>query len=139
MKFDDLKSIAHNIADSLASGVGLLIGVYEMDVFGEAARSAEGFITVNFLTGTSEGGTPSPSLARAFAQYRDALARLCAKHDTSPAAFRELTARYSVDARGYRFVVTVADQQGRRSVDDYVGIPGRRVRVLDALGRVRSK
>ena len=36
MKFDELRSIGHNIADSLASGIGLLIGYYQMDIFGEA-------------------------------------------------------------------------------------------------------
>jgi hypothetical protein len=43
MKFGELKSIGHNIADSLASGIGLMIGVYEMDIFGEAANSHEGY------------------------------------------------------------------------------------------------
>lgn len=49
MKFDTLRSIGHNIADSLGSGIGLLIGVYEMDVFGEAAGAPD--------------GTPSPSIS----------------------------------------------------------------------------
>ena len=139
MKFDELRSIGHNIADSLASGIGLLIGVYEMDIFGEATRSPEGFITVDFLTGTSAGGIPSPSLARAIALYRDALALLCGKHGTTPSVFRELTARYSIGSYGKHFLVTIADHHGHRSVDEYVGSPGRRVRVLDSLGRVRRK
>ncbi|HXP73987.1 MAG TPA: hypothetical protein VN823_07560 [Stellaceae bacterium] len=138
MKFDDLRSIAHNIADSLASGIGLLIGVYQMDVFGEAARSPEGFITVDFLTGTSSGGKVSPSLARAICRYREGLADLCRKHRASPAAFRELTVRYSPYGRGGRFVVTVEDQRGRRSVDEYEAWPGRRIRTFDHLGRIRT-
>jgi hypothetical protein len=32
MKHDDLRSIGHNIAHSLASGIGLMIGVYNMDI-----------------------------------------------------------------------------------------------------------
>lgn len=52
MKFDELTSIGHNIADSLASGIGLLVGVYEMDVFGEARRSPEPCIVVDFVSGT---------------------------------------------------------------------------------------
>ena len=137
MKFDQLRSIGHNIADSLASGVGLLVGFYEMDVIGEAARSPEGFITVDFLHGTATGGAPSPALARAIALYRDGLAELCAKHGTAPSAFHELDARYWVDAGGLRIRVTVADQAGHRAVDDYVGSPGKRVRVRDSLGRRR--
>jgi hypothetical protein len=139
MKFGELKSIGHNIADSLASGIGLLLGVYEMDIFGEAGRSSEGFITVDFLNGTSAGGAPSPSLTAAIRLYRDALADLCEKHGTSPSAFRELTARYSINKYGRRFLVAVEDQQGHRSVDEYIGAPGTRVRVLDHLGRIRPK
>jgi hypothetical protein len=139
MKFDELRSIGHNIADSLASGIGLLIGYYRMDVFGEASRSPEGFITVDFLAGMCPIGAPSQSLARAVALYKNALADLCTRHGTSIETFRELTARYLVDAHGKRFIVTVEDQQGRRSIDEYVGMPGRRPKVLDHLGRVRRK
>jgi hypothetical protein len=138
MKFGTLRAIGHNIADSLASGVGLLIG-FEMDVFGEAGRSPGGFMTVDFLQGQCAAGNPSPYLARAIALYKDALAALCERHHTSPSAFRVLTARYSTHVGGPRFIVTVEDQQGRRSVDEYVGSPGRRVRILDRLGRVRRK
>jgi hypothetical protein len=138
MKLDELRSIAHNVADSLGSGIGLLIGVYEMDIFGEAQRSAEGFITVDFLTGRSSGGKPSPSLARAIRLYRVGLADLCRKHGTSPAVFQELTARYSLGPRGRHLLVTVVDQRGRRSIDEYAGMPATRVRALDHLGRVRK-
>lgn len=138
MKFSDLQSIGHNIADSFASGVGLLIGVYAMDVFAEAQKNREGFITVDFLAGTCTGGKPSPSLARAMVLYRDALTDLCDRHGTKPSAFRQLTARYSADALAKRFVVTVEDQNGRLSVDEYVGLPGKRVKVIDDRGRVRT-
>jgi hypothetical protein len=139
MKFDELRSIGHNIADSLASGIGLLIGYYQMDIFGEASRSSEGSITVDFLTGTCPVGTPSHSLAKAIALYKNALVDLCTRHGVSVAVFRELSARYSADAYGPRFVVTIEDQQGHRATDEYVGIPGRRPKVLDHLGRVRRK
>jgi hypothetical protein len=138
VKVRSLRAIAHNIADSLASGIGLLIGVYEMSVFDEAARSPERFITVDFLKGAAIAGRPSESLARAIALYGDALAELCAKHGTTPAAFRELTARYSIDAFDRHIVVTVEDQRGRRSVKNYVGIPARRIKVVDRLGRIRT-
>ena len=49
MKFGGLRSIGHNIAYSLATGIGLLVGVYGMNTFGEADRSREGFITVDFV------------------------------------------------------------------------------------------
>jgi hypothetical protein len=138
MKFDELRSVGHNIADSLASGSGLLIGGPITNVYSEARRSPEGFITVDFLTGRTSGGRPSPSLARAIELYRDALLDLCGRHGTSPSKFRELTARYSVEKRAKRFIVTTADHQGRRQVDEYVGIPGKHIRTIERLGRVRS-
>jgi hypothetical protein len=72
MKFNELRSIGHNIADSLASGIGLLVGlvgVYEMDVFGEARRNPERCIVVDFLSGKVVEGRASRSLARAIALY----------------------------------------------------------------------
>jgi|SRR5215813_8778266 len=138
MKFGELRSIGHNIADSLASGIGLLIGVYGMNIFGEADRSREGVITVDFLSGKTSGGRPSSHLARGIALYRDALDELCEKHGASRAVFRELTACYSKTSTGNkRFIVTVVDQNGRRSIDTYMGVPGRRIRTLDHLGRIR--
>lgn len=139
MKFRELTSIGHNIADSFASGMGFLIGVYEMDVFREAAASPEGFILVDFIAGTSTGAQPSDSLAKAISLYARALDGLCRRHGIKAAAFRELKARYSLDSHGPRFIVTVQDQSGRRSVDEYLGSPGRRVMELDELGRVRPK
>ncbi|WOH67120.1 hypothetical protein [Bradyrhizobium sp. BWA-3-5] len=139
MKFDELRSIGHNIADSLASGIGFLIGIYQTDVFGEARRNPEHCIVVDFLTGEIVEGRASRSLADAIALYGKALPDLCAKHRGSPNMFRELTARYSVDTHGPRFVVTVEDYKGHRAVDEYVGVLGRRIRILDHLGRVRRK
>jgi hypothetical protein len=139
MKFGQLRSIAHNIADSLASGIGLLIGVYEMDIFGEARRSPQRCIVVDFLSGKPIVGNASPYLTRAIVLYRGALFNLCKKHGSSPAEFHELTVRYSTDFIGPRFSVTVENRQGRRSVDEYVGVPGRRIRTLDHLGRVRRR
>lgn len=139
MKFGELKSIAHNIADSLGSGIGLMIGVYEVDIFGEAANSPEGYITVDFLSGATSGAEPSTSLAKAISLYSEALADLCRKHGTTSYVFRELKARFSLDSHGRRFVVTVGDHEGRRSTDEYLGLPGRRVMELDGLGRVRPK
>jgi hypothetical protein len=139
MKLGELRSIGHNIADSLASGEGLPIGYYDTDIFGEASRAPGGVITVDFLTGTCVVGAPSAKLAGAVRLYRDALAKLCVRHSTSISIFQDLTAQYSTGTHGRSFVVTIEDEQGNRVVDEYVGVPGRRVRVLDNLGRVRRK
>ena len=129
MKFGELKSIGHNIADSLASGICLLIGYYEIEIYSEAVRTPEGSITVNFLDGTSTGGKPSSGLAEAIQLYSGALVDLCKRHGIDASAFKTLIAEYAVDAvYGGHFTVTVEDQNGRRSTDRYVGMPGRRVR-----------
>ncbi len=136
MKHNDLRSIAHNIADSFASGMGFLIGVYGIDIFGEAQKSLEGYITVDFLNGTTTGGTPSQSLAKAIKLYSEALPDLCEKQGSTVSSFRSLTARYSLTNH---VVVTVEDEKGRQSTDEYVGIPLQRVKTTDGLGRIRTK
>lgn len=128
MRFEVLKSIGHNIADSLASGIGMLIGVYDMDVFAEAAASAEGFIGVDFLTGSMTGSPASPTLLHAVGLYRDALPALCAKQGFEFSRISAMSARFGTDSvYGRHYTVTVNDNQGRSSTDQYVGIPGRRL------------
>jgi hypothetical protein len=119
--------------------MGLMIGHYEMDVYGEGQRSPKGAITVDFLQGTVIEGEPSASLAAAVALYRDALERLCSKAGGSVTEFAEAKARFCSDALSQRFTVTVESQDGRRSTTEYAGTPGKRVKKLDALGRLRPK
>jgi hypothetical protein len=129
MKFGELTSIAHNISDSLASGMGFLAGVYEMDVFREARETAEGFIEVDFLSGSTQGGRPSESLAKGVKLYADALPDFCKRHGVEIDDFTVLKARFATDSvYGPHFTVTVESRSGRHSTEQYVGIPGRRVR-----------
>jgi len=137
VKFDALRAVGHNLADSLGSGICLLVGIYEVDVYDESRTNADGHIAVDFLKGEAINGPVSSRLAGAIASYRGGLADLCGKHGTTPDAFSELTARFSMDKLGSRVVVTVADRHGHRAEDEYIGSPARRVRVLDERGRVR--
>jgi len=139
MKIGTLRAIAHNIADSLGSGVGMLIGVYGMNVFGEARKSPRGTICVDFLMGKATSGRVSPGLAAAIAKYRFALPTLCAKHGASIEDFKSLMARYSLGTSERRIVVTVRNRIGRTYVDEYIGTPARHLKVTDSLGRVRTK
>jgi hypothetical protein len=139
MKIGTLRTIAHNIADSLGSGCGLLIGVYDMNVYGEAKKNPRGVIAIDFLAARVIEGKVSRTLAFAIAKYRTALPNLCAKHDASIEDFKTLTARYSGDAFNRRVVVTVRDRVGRCYVDEYIGIPARHIKVTDHLGRIRTK
>jgi len=139
MKHGELLSIAHNVADSLASGIGMMIGVYDMDVFAEAAGSPGGVIAVDFLRGAVLEGEASGSLRRAIRLYRRALPALFARHGGSLDGVGAMEARFWSDRLGPRFSVTVEDSNGRRSSADYAGLPGKRLAALDPLGRVRRK
>jgi hypothetical protein len=139
MKHAELRALVHNVADSLGSGIGLMIGHYEMDVYGEARQSPGGAIAVDFLEGAVIEGEPSASLTGSVALYRDAFASLCSKAGGSVAEFAEAKARFWSDALNPRFSVTITGRDGRRSTTEYAGTPGQRVKVLDALGRLRPK
>lgn len=137
MKHAVLTSVAHNIADSLSSGMGFLIGVYQIDIHGEAARSPEGFIGVDFLTGDLWGGQASTGLAKAARLYAQALPELCERQSVPRGAFERLTARYSGTWPNYQVEVVVTDRTGKTSTDLYVGAPAARPIQLDAQGRRR--
>lgn len=129
MKLGELKSLGHNLADSFASGIGLLVGVYEMNVFAEAAASDSGFVEVNFLDASATGSPISKNLQGAITSYRDALPDLCKKHSIDPHQIKTLTARFGSDqVYGPHFTVTVESIDGRSSTDHYIGIPGKRLR-----------
>ncbi len=128
MKIGTLKSVGHNIADSLGSGIGMLIGVYEMYIYEEASASDEGYIEVDFLTGATTGSPISVELQRAIGLYRDALPDLCAKQGIHAMDITKLSARFGTDAAyGPHFSVTVASIDGKSATDQYVGIPGRKL------------
>ena len=129
MRFVALKSVGHNLADSLASGMGMMIGYVSMEVFEEASASSEGYIEVDFLRGTASGSPASRELLRAISLYRDALPDLCQKHGISVSDFKTLRARFGVDkVYGPHFAVTVANRVGKSSTEQYYGYPGKRLR-----------
>lgn len=130
MRHADLKAVGHNIADSLASGIGLMIGLYQMNVFAEASAEEPGYLEVDFLQGTASGSPASRSLRRGIALYsKEALPSLCEKHRVDLRQVRTIQARFSVHAvYGPRYVVTVEDARGKRSVEHFAGYSGRRLR-----------
>ena len=136
MKFDVLRSIGHNIAYSLSSGASLLIGAYDIDMYGAARRTNSGSLIVDFLAGSCVEGEVYVDLANVLLKCPTALKALCAKHQVDPAAFRRLTAEYSGRWFNQNFAVTVEDQSGRRAVDRYNGT-GDRPKILDPQFRLR--
>lgn len=125
MKFGVLKSIGHNVARSLAGGIGLMVDLYEIDVFGDAQRSEGGLIEIDFLEGTVTKGSPSRYLQDAVQRYQSAFGALCESHGVAANVFVNLKGEFGVDkVYGRRFTVFVEDNLGRSSKDEYVGIDG---------------
>lgn len=135
MKHDQLCAIAHNLVDSMASGLCFVIGLYTVDVFADAGNSEGGVITVDFLGGTIPQGKASPALLGAAQAFARELPEFCRRQGGSAEDFAELSASFS--ARDRFVTIAVTDRNGRRSVIDYAGSPLTRPRVLDPLGRIR--
>jgi hypothetical protein len=137
LKHDKLRSIAHNIAYSLASGDSVMIGVFDVNVFAEAAATSTGRLTVDFLNGIVVDGEPSERLSEAVKLFREVLPSFCKTHGGSITDFREFGACYYSGSG--KFLVTIEDQRGKRSSAEYVGYSGRRALITDGLGRVQKK
>ncbi|MWV28288.1 hypothetical protein [Aurantiacibacter rhizosphaerae] len=76
MKHGALRAFVHNVAASLGDGVSFLTNFYELDFFGDAARSRDNRLTVDFLTGRITEGRPRTSTLLAARRSADALRRL---------------------------------------------------------------
>ena len=139
MKHNVLRSVAHNIADSLAGGNGFLIGLYETDIYGEASRSPSGYITVDFVQGRVVEGSVSRGLEEAVRLYRIALRELCGKQGVLASDFSELVVRFFGSPSERRFTVTVVDQDGRQSIGEYGGLDSQRTKMVDDAGHLRTK
>jgi hypothetical protein len=139
MKHERLCAIAHNFADSMASGLGFVVGYCPTEVFEEAAGSPGGIIEIDFLRGTIVRGRPSDQLSSAAAIFGQAFPAFCSKNGAEVADFQSFLAAF--DARGgrCRTTLTVVDRNGRGSRTEFDGVPLRRLRVLDMLGRIRRK
>ena len=139
MKFDVLASIGHNIAASL-SGCSILTGAYGLTTFEDAARSPGGFVEIDLLGGKCTQGEASWELRAATAiAASEALPRLCAAAGGSSSEFAALLVRYFADPIVPSFEVTVESASGRRRTDRYLAHSGHRPKVLDRLGRIRTK
>ncbi|WP_428429399.1 hypothetical protein [Pararhizobium sp.] len=139
MKHKILLSIAHNLADSIASGQGFPIGYYLTDVFDEAAKSPGGKLEVDMLSGVVTAGLPTDSLRKAILLYKAFLPDLCTRQSAAISDFRQLTVQYHAGFPENRFLVTIEDANGRRSSAEYVGTPGQQAKILDKAGRPRPK
>lgn len=127
MKFDDLCSIGHNIADSLGSGASSLFNFWTDYVYAEALQSPEHQLEVDFLEGQVTSGKGSDELRQVVALSPQVLADLCRRHGYTPESYRRLSACYLASAYGRQFSVTVEDERGRSRTSHYDGITGKRL------------
>ena len=128
MKFAALKSVAHNIATAVSDGGFGMFGT-TFDIHGEAAKNAPGYILVDFRSGAVSGSPVSAATLGSLSEAPNVLADLCRRHGGDASDIAELTARFGIDpVYGPHFTVTVANQQGKRSIDQYKGVSGRRIR-----------
>lgn len=127
-KLGDLKSVAHNLAASVADGVSFLYGTYSLDIFGEATAAPGGRIVVDFLTGKVIEGDVSPELKKTLAESPTVLATLGLRHAVLPSDFKVLNGSFGVDqVYGSHFTVDVEDNSGRRWKESYSGSTGHRL------------
>ena len=138
MKHDRLCAIGHNLADSMASGLAFVIGYHPMDVFGEAASSPGGVIEVDFIKGGILRGEASENLKAAAARFAEALPLFCQENGAEAGDFAVLSASFEATALEQRVLLAVTDRNGHSSTTEYAGVPLKRVRVLDSLGRIRK-
>ncbi|MBT8457156.1 MAG: hypothetical protein HKO95_17730 [Rhodobacteraceae bacterium] len=136
MKHSELHAIAHNFADSLASGQGFVVGHYPTDVFADASSNPGRFLVVDFLTGQLDEGTASDQLLHALPVFRNEFKNFCQKHCASTSDFKEFKTRFEAGYLGATYTVTITDVRGRRSAIEYKGFPGKRTKMLDDQRRV---
>jgi hypothetical protein len=129
MKFGNLKSFAHNLGDSLGSGICLMIGYRSVDVFAEAGNSLKGYIEIDFLTGETSGGPVSQNLQATIDAYRDSLPEHAKRAGIDFEHVREIRIHFGTrPVYGRQMGVTVKDISGRVSTDWYYGYPARRLK-----------
>ncbi|MGA0615863.1 hypothetical protein [Paracoccus sp. KR1-242] len=137
MKHGQLRSVAHNLADSLASGVSLITGFCDLHVYEDAMRSEGGVLTIDLLNGQVITGTPSPDLAAAVLRIPEEFDRLSRGKCLSRGECRSALAHFHANQVMHGFTLVVEDSSGRVTETDFQGVPARRVSELDHLGRVR--
>ena len=139
MKHSDIRSVAHSIADSLASGVSLITGFSHLRVYDDAARSAGRVLTIDLLNGKVVKGNPSSDLASAMVRILTEFDRLSRAKGFDRRDCRAALAAFHADQITPGFTLIIEDISGRITETDYEGVPARRVSELDHLGRRRRK
>jgi len=139
MKHGDIRSVAHSIADSLACGVSLMTGFYDLRVYEDAGRSEGGILTIDLLNGIVVTGKPSSDLASVVMRIPREFDRLSRSKGFERKDCRTALAAFHADQIMPWFTLVVEDISGRVTETDYQGVPARRLSELDPLGRLRRR
>ena len=95
---------------------------------GEGARAASAARkTTACSIGSASGSPVSDSLAAAIRRFAEMLPELADQHGLDSSEIKTLKARFGTDpVAGPHFRVTVETSDGRKSEDQYAGLPGKR-------------
>lgn len=137
MKRGQLRSIAHSLADSIASGISLMTGSYELDLYGDAAKSPGGELSVDLLNGIVVKGTPSSELSTAISRLSAHFDRLCQSAGSSRNDCHAAIAHFHSMPTSSGFTLVIEDSAGQVTETDYEGIPAHRVLERDPRGNPR--
>lgn len=143
MKHNVLRAAAHNIADSLTSGVSLEFGYEYLPFWDLVGQSPQGIVEVEIISGiTRTSGVPT-RLADAFRRVSKNLSAFLAKHDCDLERVRRIEFKFrhiaSTTSLRSEVLVIVEDVDGRSTTDRYIGSPLHRPVIVDHHGRIRTE
>lgn len=139
MKRGQLRSIAHSLADSIAGGISLMTGFYELDLYGDAAKSPDGKLSVDLLNGHVIEGIASPELCTAISRLSLHFDRLCQTAGITRGDCHVANAHFYATPTRRGFTLEIEDGTGRVTEADYEGIPAHRVLERDPRGNPRRR
>ncbi len=146
MKHDTLHGVAHNFADSIASGQSFVVPyhVIQTDVYAEAAENENDCLVVNILTAQAHGARSGGGVEAALPLLKSAFPAFCEKHGIRHSDYADFLIRFTRSARAVgrgssTYIITIQDRNGKRTSREYIGVPGKRSKVTDELGRPRPK
>ncbi len=141
-----LVSAAHNAADSLSSGCALAFGLHDFPFWTLIEALPAPSIRLDLLDGeilSSPPEQPTPEwvfLQAGFRAAAEQMPEFLRRNDCDPEQVARIGVEFQIvgPVKQYEAEITVEQKSGESSRETYVGLPLRRRRVIDQLGRVRK-
>jgi hypothetical protein len=137
MKQGQLHAIAHNLADSIASGCSLLLDVYGFSIGAQLAKSPTGRIVIDCLHPRLIEGELTNDMRELIAAIPYGLTRLCEDEHGTRDDFSELHLVFSANHLAMEVEIIVGGNGRAATSRLFTGRPLKRKRVLDKSGRLR--